>query len=86
MINDSLKDGSEKNYKYIFTCVDHHSKRAWAKCLRNKNATSVSRIILRLFEKIFADRNIYPKLFHTDNGGEFRNDLMKQICREKGIR
>ena len=85
-INDNLKDGSEKQYMYIFTCIDHHSKRAWAKCLKNKNAKSVSRIIEKLFDKIFADRGCFPKLFHTDNGGEFRNELMKKICKEKCIR
>ena len=76
-VNENLKDGSPKKYLYIFTCVDHHSKRAWAKCLKNKNARSVSRIIEKLFDKIFSDRGVFPKLFHTDNGGEFRNDLMK---------
>ena len=85
-INENLKDESGKQYVYIFTCVDHHSKRAWAKCLKNKNSKSVSKIIEKLFDKIFSDRGIYPKLFHTDNGGEFRNDLMKKICKEKNIR
>lgn len=85
-INDNLKDGSSKKYMYIFTCVDHHSKRAWAKCLKNKNAKSVAKIIDKLFDKIFADRGCYPKLFHTDNGGEFRNEVMKKICKEKCIR
>ena len=85
-INENLKDLPHRQYKYIFTCVDHHSKRAWAKCLRNKNAVSVSLIFEKLFDKIFADRNVYPKLLHTDNGSEFRNKILKQICKEKGIR
>lgn len=60
-------------HQYILTIVDHHSKKAWAKCLKNKNAKSVSEIIGKLFDKIHLKRGSYPKLLHTDNGGEFRN-------------
>jgi transposase InsO family protein len=84
-IDENLKS-DDARYNYIFTAVDHHSKKAWAKCLRNKNAESVGRIIGKLFDKIFAQRGEYPKLLHTDNGGEFRNELLKKICTEKGIK
>ena len=52
-IDENLKS-DDARYNYIFTAVCHHSKKAWAKCLRNKNAESVGRIIGKLFDKIFA--------------------------------
>lgn len=73
-------------YQYILTIVDHHSKKAWAKCLKNKNAQSVSEIIGKLLDKIFSKRGCFPKLLHTDNGGEFRNKILGDICKEKGIK
>jgi len=51
-IDENLKS-DDARYNYIFTAVCHHSKKAWAKCLRNKNAESVARIIGKLFDKIF---------------------------------
>ena len=51
-LGENLKS-DDSNYVYIFTAVDHHSKKAWAKCLKNKNAESVGRIIGKLFDKIF---------------------------------
>jgi len=42
------------HYQYIITIVDHHSKKAWAKCLKNKNSESVSAILGKLFDKIYA--------------------------------
>ena len=78
-LGENLKS-DDSNYVYIFTAVDHHSKKAWSKCLKNKNAESVGRIIGKLFDKIFMQRGEYPKLLHTDNGGEFRNETLKAIC------
>lgn len=43
-------------YQYILTIVDHHSKKAWAKVLKNKRAESVSSILGKLFDKIYATR------------------------------
>lgn len=84
-INENHKD-PDSHYVYILTAVDHHSKKAWAKCLKNKNAESVANILGKLFDKIFAQRGTYPKLLHTDNGGEFRNEILKGITTSKGIK
>ncbi len=73
-------------YQYILTIVDHHSKKAWAKVLKNKRADSVSQILGKLFDKIFATRGQYPRVLHTDNGGEFRNHILEAICKQKGIK
>lgn len=60
-------------YQYILTIIDHHSKKAWAKVLKNKRAESVALILGKLFDKIYNRRGQYPRVLHTDNGGEFRN-------------
>jgi len=33
------------------TIIDHHSKKAWAKVLRNKTADSVCVLLSKLFDK-----------------------------------
>ncbi len=70
-------------YQYILTIIDHHSKKAWAKCLKNKRADSVCVIIGKLFDKIYLRRGQYPRVLHTDNGGEFRTSTWEKICKEK---
>lgn len=57
----------------MLTVIDHHSKKAWAKTLKNKRAESVCEILGKLFDKIFHKRGQYPAVLHTDNGSEFRN-------------
>jgi transposase InsO family protein len=84
-LNENHRDPNS-HYQYILTIVDHHSKKAWAKPLKNKNSESVGNILGKLFDKIFAQKGQFPKLLHTDNGSEFRNKLLKGICAEKDIR
>ena len=43
-------------YQYILTIIDHHSKKAWAKVLKNKRAESVALILGKLFDKIYNRR------------------------------
>ena len=83
-LNENLKDDSF--YVYVLTAIDHHSKKAWIKPLKNKSANSVARILGKLFDKIFDERGVYPKLLHTDNGTEFRNETLKKICQDKKIK
>lgn len=73
-------------YQYILTIIDHHSKKAWAKVLKNKRAESVCVIIGKLCDKIYARRGQYPRILHTDNGSEFRNQYMDAMAKEKSIK
>ena len=72
-ISDAIKEDHSK-YNYILTVIDHHSKKTWAKLLKNKKAETVAQIMDKLFSKMFATLNSYPLLLHCDNGGEFRNE------------
>lgn len=84
-ISDALKE-DHSPYNYILTVIDHHSKKAWAKLLKNKKAQTVAIIMDKLFQKMFSWRESYPLLLHCDNGGEFRNEHLQNVCTFKGIR
>lgn len=84
-VSDNLKEDGTL-YQYILTIICHHSKKCWAKCLKNKSAQSVSVILGKLFDKIYLRRGQYPRVLHTDNGGEFRNHIMEELCKQKGIK
>ena len=72
-ISDALKEDYSQ-YNYILTVIDHHSKMAWAKLLKNKKAETVAIIMDKLFQKMNMVIGGYPRLLHCDNGGEFRNE------------
>ena len=66
-----------RGYKYILTCIDHYSRRVWAKPLKNKTAEDVSLAIGQICE----DAGVYPHILQKDNGGEFQgetNEFMEQ--------
>ena len=72
--------GSNFKYKYILTCIDSYSKFAMGELLENKTMETVSNII----ESIFL-REGPPKILHTDNGSEFVNSLMIELCKNYKI-
>ena len=72
-VSDALKE-DHSSYNYILTVIDHHSKKTWAKCLKNKKAETVALVMDKLFHKMYASKNSFPQLLHCDNGGEFRNE------------
>ena len=84
-ISDALKE-DHSPYNYILTVIDHHSKKTWAKLLKNKKAETVAEIMDKLFQKMFTVKGGYPLLLHCDNGGEFRNEHLQNVCTFKGIR
>ena len=59
---------------------------AWAKLLKNKKAETVALIMDKLFQKMNMVIGGYPRLLHCDNGGEFRNEHLQNVCTFKGIR
>lgn len=64
-----------RGYKYILTCIDHFSRKVWAKPLKNKTALDVSQALGLICD----DAGVYPSIIQKDNGGEFQaetNDFM----------
>jgi len=67
-------------YKWILTVIDCYSKKAWAFPMKNKNKETVRNTIAPLL------RSEVPLILHTDNGPEFKNDLMAELCEDTGTR
>ena len=67
-----------KNYKFIFTIIDNHTKYAWAIPLKDKSGKSTTTAFKSLIEK--AKRK--PDKIWSDRGKEFYNktflDFLKQ--------
>ena len=67
-----------KNYKFIFTIIDNHTKYAWAIPLKDRSGKSTTTALKSPFEK--AKRK--PDKIWSDRGKEFYNktflDFLKQ--------
>ena len=68
---------SRSSNVYILTVLDLFSKWAEALPLRNKEATTVARA---LFDVVLSRFGL-PLQILSDNGKEFENNLMKELCR-----
>jgi hypothetical protein len=56
--------GSHYGTRYIFTCIDVFSKKAWAICIKNKEAASC----ISAFKNILSASNRKPKFIYLDKG------------------
>ena len=66
---------SQRGFEYILLIVDHFTRYARAYPTRNKTAQTVA-------EKLFNDyipRFEFPARIHSDQGGEFENQLLRQV-------
>jgi hypothetical protein len=68
------------NYKFILTCIDVLSKKAWARGLHSKHAT----VITEAFKTIL-DEGRKPWQVRSDKGKEFVNETFKKLLRNEGI-
>ena len=71
----SFNDGM----KYLLTCIDVFTKRAWAVPVRTKSA----RDVVEAFEKILADQKC--TMVQSDKGTEFLNTSFQSMLRHHGI-
>jgi len=63
-------------YSYMLTVIDHFSSYPWAFPLFTKTAKEVSYHLVNLFF-MFGP----PRILHSDNGGEFVNELIQSISK-----
>lgn len=75
---EDLKKGTP--YLYILDLIDHFSKWMYSFLLKNKEANLVLAKI-----KAFISMNGPPKIFHTDNGKEFKNLEVKTYLENNHI-
>ena len=67
-------------YRYILTCIDVFSKRAWAIPLKTKSGTEVT----SAFEKILGETKC--NMLQTDKGTEWLNAKFQTLLRSHGIK
>lgn len=66
---------------YILTVIDIFSKYAWAVPIKKKSGIDVT----DAFQKIFNDYKRYPNKLQTDQGKEFLNKDLKELCKKYNI-
>ena len=69
-----------KGFKYLLTCIDVLSKKAWAVPLKDKTGKS----LVQAFQIILKDGR-KPEKIQTDQGTEFTNKLFTQYLESQGI-
>ncbi|GJX63187.1 putative ribonuclease H-like domain-containing protein [Tanacetum coccineum] len=85
-----LKGKQHKNFfnlmhkKYCLVVTDDYSRFTWVFFLTTKDETS--EILKRFIKEIenLVDKKV--KIIRSDNGTEFKNKVMDDFCREKGIK
>lgn len=65
-----------QGYRYIMVYYDHFTKFIQVRALRKKTACEVAEKLFDLFTIFGA-----PLLLHTDNGREFKNALITELCK-----
>ena len=70
-----------KNYKFIFTIIDNHTKYAWAIPLKDKSGKSTITALKSLIEK----EKRKPHKIWSDRGKEFYNTTFLHYLKEQNI-
>ena len=81
LIDRSSLSKYNKNYKFIFTIIDNHTKYAWAIPLKDKSGRSTTTAFKSLFEKA---KRIPDKIW-SDRGKEFYNKTFLDFLKEQNI-
>lgn len=71
-----------RGYKYILMVIDVFSKRSWAKGLKTKTGSEVTKAMETIFK---GNTNHIPRNLHTDEGKEFYNQNFQRLMKEYGI-
>ncbi|KAI5151606.1 hypothetical protein ENBRE01_2824 [Enteropsectra breve] len=84
LIDDAvdMRANSEHNdgVSWILSIVDAYSKFAWSYRLRCKSAAAVADV----FKSLFYSEGV-PKILHCDNGKEFKNSELDQLCSDFNV-
>ena len=70
-----------KNYKFLFTIIDNHTKYAWAIPLKDKSGKSTTPALKSLIEK----EKRKPHKIWSDRGKEFYNTTFLHYLKEQNI-
>lgn len=68
--------------KYLLTCIDVFTRKAFVRPLKTKKAVEVS----REFSEILRQAEEVPKNIFADKGSEIKNATFRKLCRDNGIK
>ena len=74
----------EEGYQWFMLIVDHFTKFMWFVPLKSKCKEGVVEGLRALFDPARGGVP-FPRRFHCDNGGEFVNAAMDELCKEFNI-
>ena len=69
--------------RYALVIVDDFSKYTWVLFLNSKDETP--KIIIDHIKRIKLEANMLIRKIRSDNGTEFKNAILNELCTEKGI-
>ena len=81
LIDRSSLSKYNKNYKFIFTIIDNHTKYAWVIPLKDKSGKSTTAALKGLIEK----EKRKPHKIWSDRGKEFYNTTFLHYLKEQNI-
>jgi hypothetical protein len=70
------------NYKYLLTCIDVFTKKAFVRPCKSKKDKEV----LENFKSILLEAGKYPKTVLSDKGSEIKNKLFNAFCNKNKIK
>ncbi len=73
---------SQNGSQYLLVCVDHFSRFVVLSSLKGKSAKYVAHSLLT---KLFCSYSS-PRVLLSDNGSEFRNEILQGICTQYNIK
>ena len=72
---------TENQYQYLLVCIDHFSRFSILVPLKDKTAKGVAKALI---DEVFCKFNT-PLNIISDNGSEFNNDILNEICKNYNI-
>ena len=81
LIDKTILAKYNKNYKFIFTIIDNHTKYAWAIPIKDKSGKSTT----NAFEKLIEKEKRKPDKIWSDRGKEFYNKTFLDFLKEQKI-
>lgn len=74
---------SSHNKSYLLSYVDHATRYVWVAAIEKKS--DQPSVFEELVNKISTQHHTKLRVLRSDNGGEYKNTEMNQICRKHGI-
>ncbi len=82
----SMFESENDNYRYLLTVIDVFSKYAWVKCVKNKNARTITSAFRKILDNDNKNNGRKPITVQCDRGREFKNSIFKNFLSARNIK